>query len=113
MVILQDLAEKWLSCKICQENGYLARFLQVRSGRAVLLLVVIHATHFILTRNLLKNQLRVFLRKIIILNGFKIWKYELSEENKLKSAFENCLHKTNYYQKLFSFNFIKIYKNYV
>ena len=54
-----------------------------------------------------------FLRKIIILNGFKIWKYELSEENKLKSAFENCLHKTNYYQKLFSFNFIKIYKNYV
>ena len=57
--ILQDLAEKWLSCKICQKNGYLARFLQVRSGRAVLLLALIHATHFILTRNLLQNQLRV------------------------------------------------------
>ena len=59
MVILQDLPEKWLSCKICQKNGYLARFLQVRSGRAVLLLALIHATHFILTRNLLQNQLRV------------------------------------------------------
>ena len=23
--ILQDQAEKWLSCKICQKNGYLAR----------------------------------------------------------------------------------------
>ena len=23
--ILHDLAEKWLSCKICQKNGYLAR----------------------------------------------------------------------------------------
>ena len=60
MVILQDLAEKWLSCKICQKNGYLARFLQVRSDRAVLLLALIHATHFILSRNSLKNQLRVF-----------------------------------------------------
>ena len=58
--ILQDLTEKWLSCKIWQKNGYLARFLQVRSGRAVLLLALIHATHFISTRNLLKNQLRVF-----------------------------------------------------
>ena len=57
--ILQDLAEKWLYCKICQKNGYLVRFLQVRSGRAVLLLAPIHATHFILTRNLHKNQLRV------------------------------------------------------
>ena len=60
MVILQELAEKWLYCKICQKNGYLARFLQVRSGRAVLLLALIHATHFILSRNLLKNQLSVF-----------------------------------------------------
>ena len=50
MVILQDL---------CQKNGYLARFLRVRSGRAVLLLAPIHATHFLLTRNVLKNQLRV------------------------------------------------------
>ena len=63
--ILQDLTEKWLSCKIWQKNGYLARsgrkrFLQVRSGQAVLLLALIHATHFISTRNLLKNQLRVF-----------------------------------------------------
>ena len=41
--ILQDLIEKWLSCKIWQKNGYLARFLQVRSGRAVLLLALIHA----------------------------------------------------------------------
>ena len=61
--ILQDLAEKRLSCKTWQKNGYLARFLQVRSGRAVLLLTLIHATHFILTRNLLKNQLRVFQEK--------------------------------------------------
>ena len=68
--ILQDLPEKWLSgktwqkkrlsCKICQKNGYLARFLQVRSGRAVLLLALTHAKHFILTKNLLKNELRVF-----------------------------------------------------
>ena len=26
--ILQELPEKWLSCKICQKNGYLARFWQ-------------------------------------------------------------------------------------
>ena len=58
--ILQELAEKWLSCKICQKNGYLARFLQVRSGRAVLLLALIHAKHFILSKNLLNNWLRVF-----------------------------------------------------
>ena len=58
--ILQDLAEKWLSCKICQKNGYLARFLQVRSSRAVLLLALIHATNFFLTRFFLQNQLRVF-----------------------------------------------------
>ena len=45
MVILRDLAEKWLSCKICQKNGYLARLLQIRSGRAVLLLALIDATH--------------------------------------------------------------------
>ena len=63
IVILQDLPEKWLSCKICQKNGYLARFLQVRSGRAVLLLALIHATHLILTRNLFQNQLRVFQEK--------------------------------------------------
>ena len=68
--ILQDLTEKWLSCKIWQKNGYLARFLQVRSGRAVLLLALILATHFISTRILLKNQLRVFLRKKINLNRF-------------------------------------------
>ena len=60
MVILQDLPEKWLSCKICQKTGCLARFLQVRSGRAVRLLAPLHATHFILIRNLLKNQLRFF-----------------------------------------------------
>ena len=60
MVILRDVLEKCLSCKICQKNNYLARFLQVRSGRAVILLAPIHATHFLLTRNLLKNQLRVF-----------------------------------------------------
>ena len=58
--ILQDLTEKWLSCKIWQKNGYLARLLQVRSGRAVILLALIHATLFISTRNLLRNQLRVF-----------------------------------------------------
>ena len=66
--ILQDLAEngylarpgkKWLSCEICQKNGYLARFLQVRSSRAVLLLALIHATHFILSRNYHRNQFRV------------------------------------------------------
>ena len=61
--IMQDVPERWLSCKICRKNGYLARFLQVRSGRAVLLLALIHATHFILTRNLLQNQLRVFYEK--------------------------------------------------
>ena len=61
--ILQDLTEKWLSCEIWQKNGYLERFLQVRSGRAVLLLALIQATHFFSTRNLLKNQLRVFKKK--------------------------------------------------
>ena len=85
--IWQHLTEKWLSCKICQKNGYLARFFQVQCGRAVLLLALIHETHLILTRNLLKNQLRVFFLKIKNLNRFSIWKYELTEENKLKSAF--------------------------
>ena len=56
--ISQDLTEKWLSCKICQKNGYVATFLQVRSSRGVLLLALIYATHFILSGNLLKNPLR-------------------------------------------------------
>ena len=60
MVILQDLPE----------NGYPSRFLQVRSAQVVLLLVPIHATHFILTRNLLKNHC-VFFRKNKNLNRFE------------------------------------------
>ena len=62
MVILQGLAEKRLSCKICQKNGYLARFLQVRSGRAVLLVAFIHATHFFCAKIYLRNRC-VFLKK--------------------------------------------------
>ena len=53
MVILQDLAEKSFSCNILA-NSF---------RRAVLLLALIHATHFILTRNLFKNQLLVFFKK--------------------------------------------------
>ena len=57
MVILHDLARKWLFCKIlrddgclarsCKKNGYLARFLQIRSGRALLSLAVLDALSFI------------------------------------------------------------------
>ena len=59
MVILHDFAGEWLSCKTlkdddylarsCKKNGYLARFsnLLVRSGRALLSLVVLDALSFL------------------------------------------------------------------
>ena len=55
--------EKWLSCKTWQKNGYVAIFLQVSSGRAVLLLALFRAKHFISNRNLLKSQLLFFKEK--------------------------------------------------
>ena len=47
MVILHDLAKNGYLARSCKKSGYLARFLQVRSGRAVLSLTVLDALSFI------------------------------------------------------------------
>ena len=45
--IMQDLVEKWQSCKIWKKNCYLSRFLQVCSGRAILWLALTHVTNLV------------------------------------------------------------------
>ena len=80
MVILQDLPEKWLSCKILAS-----------SFRSSCPLIGSHSCNiFHFEQKFTSESVAYFLRKIINLNRFWIWQYELSEENKLKSAFENC-----------------------
>ena len=81
MVILHNLATKWLSCKIlqddghlarsCKKNGYLVKFLQVRSGRVLLSLVVLDALFFIQRKLLPKYSGMSFQRSIE--TKFNIW----------------------------------------